>query len=140
MAGIQDRIEQQHRIFDQCELLLLPFGHEARQGNCVIDFGQLLNALRQRSGIGHGRRQHIDGVRRRIRILHQVEQRRHGFDLGALQVQRIEVELQSRQQQQARGRDDARGHEERATASHQKPVERTERGIAHASAFSRRTQ
>ena len=139
-ARIQDGLEQQPRVVEQRQFLLLPFRHEARKRNHVIDFGQRLQPLRERCGFGHRGRQHVDRIRGRVRILHQIEQRRHGFDFGATQVQRIEVELQPRQQGQAAGRDEARDDEHRAPVPHEKPVERGERDIPHGGAFAGRTQ
>ena len=67
--------------------------------------------------------------------MHQVEERGHGFDLRAAQVQRIEIELQPRQQREARRRDDSRRNEHAAALPQQESVEPTERRIAHRGAL-----
>jgi len=104
-GGLEHRVEQQRRVLDQRQLLLLLLGHEARERDGVVDLGQLLQPPCQCRRIGKRRRQHVDGVGGGVRILHQIEQRRHRLDLDTAQVQRIEVELEARQQRDAECRD-----------------------------------
>ena len=115
-------------------------GDEARQRNGVIDFGNLREPLGECRRVGERRRQHVDRVRRRLRILHQVEQRRDRLDRGAAQVQRIEVELQPWQQRKAPERDHTRRGEDPTPPFHQKSIERRQRGIRDGGALARRTQ
>ena len=104
-GGPEHWIEQQRRVLDQGQLLLLLLGHEARERDGVVDLGQLLQPRCQCRRIGKRRRQHVDGIGGGVRILHQIEQCRHRLDLDTAQVQRIEVELKARQQRDADRRD-----------------------------------
>ena len=70
--------------------------------------------------------------------LHQVEEGRDRFDLAAAQVQRIEVEAQTRQERQAAERDQASGHDERRACDAAPGTGRPARGTQSRSAPARR--
>ena len=102
MRGLrQGRAERLGGLADRLQLLGLIVRHEALDGHDPRDLGQLAHALRILLGDRKRRRQHLDGAGAGRRIAAQLQIGGDRLHLGAVQVDRVEVELQIVKERQA---------------------------------------
>ncbi len=133
---------QQHElgVGKNVQLLLLLRGHEARQRHDAADLRQRPEPVGhplRRGGVGD---QHVDRVGRGDRIAHEIHERRHGLRAGVLEVQRVEIEVEPRQQRQSHDGDDARRGEHRVAPAGEEAVDRRGPGIADRLALAARLE
>ena len=86
------------------------------------------------------RRQNIDSAGRGGGVAHQIEQRGDRLDLGAAQVQWIEVEAKLWQQHQTAGGDDAGRQQHRAATRGKEAIKPRQRRVANGGGLTARTQ
>ncbi|ERJ36091.1 hypothetical protein L810_0967 [Burkholderia sp. AU4i] len=115
-------------------------GDEGRQRGRAAHFGQCVEALRCRVGIGERRREQRDVVDGGFRRILQREQRRHRFAVRILQVQRVEVEVEKCEQRQRADHDHERADQDRLAMAIKVVVDRREPREARRLRFARRRE
>ncbi len=114
--------------------------YEAGQCQRHVHFRQLVDARRKLLGFIQRGHQDVRRIGRSRGILHQVEQRRDGFDLRTAQIQRIEIEAQLGGKTDADQSDESRGDQNAQAMTDQEMVDRRQRPPAHLARLARRTQ
>ena len=137
---IQGAPQRGRRRADTRELRLLVGRHEAVDRHGARDLGQSGELLGDRRRGGDRWHQHLGGVRAHVRVAAQVEIGRDRFDLGAAQIDRIEIETQMREQRQAGDRDQQRHDDDRHAMLLEKAVDRRERRVAERLRLARRIE
>ena len=115
---IERQVEQRRRVLDRRQLGRLVRGHEAVDAHHLSHLGQRTQPLRQHGRRSRVRRQHVDRVRRPVRIAGQIGERAHRRRIRIAQVERVEVEPHQRQQC------DADEHRRNECPQHLPPVAR----------------
>ena len=131
LGRVERWFEQGLGVGDDGELLVLILGHEALQRERARDLGQLVKPRGEGRSLLDRRGEHVDHVRRGLRVLHQVEQGRDRLHRVAPQVEWIEVELEIPEERQpSRHRERGENEDRHAMARHE-TVDGSELAVAH---------
>ena len=139
-VGLQHRIEHGRELADGGKLGLLIVGNEALDGLDPGDLRQLAELLHVGPRRLLVRRQHEDRVRADGGIAFELEEGCNRFDLGASQIERIEVELQPIEQRQPGGDDEPGADDDRDPVPLHEPIDGRKRLVSHLCRLTRRTQ
>ena len=106
-GGIEQGRQGLGKRRDDRELFVLLFGNETLKARHPGGLRQLLQTRHKRWRLGEGRSENVYRVGSGVRILHQIQHGCNGFDFGAAQIQRIEIEMKVAQQ-----RSSGQGHQQ----------------------------
>ena len=139
-GGIEQGPQGSRDRRDDRELFILILGNETLEARDPGDLRQLLQPRHERRGVRERRSENVDRIGVGVRVLHQIQQGCNGFDLGAAQIQRIEIEMKMAEQRRS-----GQGHEQcsgddRITVIGHETIDGSQKLIADRLLFRRRPQ
>ena len=75
-----------------------------------------------------------------MRVFHQIVECRNGFDLGAAQIDRVEIEFEAAEKRQPGGDTNRRNRQNEAAMARHEPINRSQHAIADVARFAGRFQ
>ena len=112
---------EERQLLDQRELVVLALGHVVADGHDAVDLVECLEAGGERLGLFAARGEHLERPRRRTALGQEVAQRGHRLGLRVVQVERVEVEADLRQQRYRQHRRGERPHTHRPAGRRRQP-------------------